>query len=562
MKGKIFGILVCMLLLITVIPSNATEQIENSSDQIDYSYLYKNDAIIPPEINDNEIGRSPDPGYYDLSEYMIGTIAIGIIFLESDGSIDPSTEDWTQNEKTQAMSSLGLPGGYLQWSTWFSNENMNAHTVMIYGETHTINISYEPIIHESAITNDYWEKLYVSEAMSKLGYSTGDWMKRVRDYSNYLRDNIQTLPGYYGTDWAFTVFLVDNSNDADGLFSDGYHAYAYLGGPFTVCPHLRPGGPPGPVLRDVFAHEMGHIFYATDEYNSQTEYSGYLNAADVEGSGCIMDNLNLCLSSGTKLQVGWLDSDSDGIANILDTNPETTLNAYTPDPTSDPTPIYSGSATVQPLNNNNPHGPKNDVSTNSIALVEYRVDGGTWTYASPSDGTFDDAIESFTFTTPPLSDGTHTIEARATNSVGNKDLSPSSDTITVVNGNSEPYKPSAPVGPLNGGILKTYTYNTGTTDPEGDQISYFFDWGDGTNSAWVGPYNSGNQASASKMWLIPGNYQIKVKAKDTNGAESQWSDSVPVQIPRDRQILSHLISRIAHNHPNLYLLLRYFICNY
>ena len=433
MKRKIIGILICTLLIAAILPSQAINSNDNEEVKIDYRYLYQNDALIPPDIEKVEKNRGPDPGYYDTSEYMIGTIAIGIVFLESDGSIDPNTEDWTSYEKTTALGSLGLAGGYLQWTSWFNNENLNAHSFMVYGEVNTVNISYEPITHPSAITNDYWEKLYVAEAMDELGYSTGDWMQRVRDYSNHLRDTIETLPGHYGTNWAFTVFLVDNSNDADGLFSDGYHAYSYLGGPFCICPHLRPGGPPGPVLKEVFAHEMGHIFYATDEYNGNTEYSGYLNQPDVEGSGCLMDNLALCLSSGTKLQVGWKDTDGDHIADILDTFPETTLNPYSPDPTKDKILIYTGSATVQPLTNNNPHGPGNDVTTNKIGGGEFRVDGGSWIYVNPTDGNFDDPVESYTFTTPTLTIGTHTIEAYTSNSVGNKDPTPASDTVSIKN---------------------------------------------------------------------------------------------------------------------------------
>lgn len=555
MNKKIIGIFVCTLLIAAVLPTQGT----NSTSQektINYEYLYQNDAIIPPDIENAGMNSGPEPGYYDLSEYMVGTIVIGIIFLESDGSIDPSTEDWTQQEKNAALAGMGLAGGYLQWYNWFQNENMYFHSMMTYTEVHTVNISYEPIIHPSAITNDYWEKLYVAEAMDELGYSSGDWMKRVRDYSNYLRDNIETLPGVYGTDWAFTVFLVDNSNDTDGLFSDGYHAYAYLGGPFTVCPHLRPGGPPGPALKEVFIHEMGHIFYATDEYNGQTDYSGYLNQPDVEGSGCIMDNLALCLSSGTKLQVGWRDTDADGRADILDTEPETSLTPYTPDPSPDPTPTYTGSATVQPMTNNNPNGPGNDVTTNILAAVEFRVDGGAWIYADPVDGTYDDPIEAYTFTTPPLADGTHTIEARAYNILGNVDPTPASDTLTVIAGNQPPDKPAMPSGPPSGKILVKLTYTSSATEPDGEQVYYWFDWGDGFNSGWVGPYNSGAVASASHMWLIPGNYQIKVKAKDVNDAESVWSDPLPVSIPRNRAIQNTVFLRLLEKLVNSFPLLQ------
>ena len=428
MKKKIIGIFVMTLLIATALPVSGMNLTE--TEVTNYSNFLGNDVIIPPDIENKGSNLGPDPGYYDLSEYMIGTVALGVIFLESDGSIDPSTEDWTQQEKDAALGGLGIGGGYLLWGNWYQSLNYFPSPLMFYWDVNTVEISYEPIIHPSANTVDTWEKLYVAEAMGKLGYTTGDWMQRVRDYNNYIRDTIETTPGYYGTDWAYTVFLVDNSNDADGLFSDGYHAYAYLGGPFTVCPHLYPVVPGPPSLKEVFAHETGHIFYATEEYNGQTEYSGYLNAADVEGSGCIMDNLVSCVSSGTMEQVGWRDTDNDKIPDILDTFPETTLNPYSPDPTGDKVLTYTGSATVNTFTNNNPNGPGNDVTINDIADVQYRVDGGSWQWATPVDGTYDEPVEQYTFTVT-LSIGTHTIEARARNSVTNYDPTPASDTITV-----------------------------------------------------------------------------------------------------------------------------------
>jgi hypothetical protein len=57
-----------------------------------------------------------------------------------------------------------------------------------------------------------------------------------------------------------------------------------------------------------------------------------------------------------------------------------------------------------------------------------------------------------------------------------------------------------------------------------------FDWGDGTNSSWVGPYNSSVPGSASHAWDSPGNFSIKAKAKDVNGAESDWSASHSITI--------------------------------
>jgi hypothetical protein len=55
---------------------------------------------------------------------------------------------------------------------------------------------------------------------------------------------------------------------------------------------------------------------------------------------------------------------------------------------------------------------------NTIATVEYRVDSGTWVAATPTDGTFNSAQESYSFTVCP-GPGAHTVESRARNSVGN-----------------------------------------------------------------------------------------------------------------------------------------------
>ena len=51
-----------------------------------------------------------------------------------------------------------------------------------------------------------------------------------------------------------------------------------------------------------------------------------------------------------------------------------------------------------------------------------------------------------------------------------------------------PNKPSKPVGPTSGTPGIIFTYSSSTTDDEGDQIYYLFDWGDGTDSGWKGPF--------------------------------------------------------------------------
>ena len=54
-----------------------------------------------------------------------------------------------------------------------------------------------------------------------------------------------------------------------------------------------------------------------------------------------------------------------------------------------------------------------------ITGVQYRVDGGDWSAASPDSGMFDSPSEDFTITTPNLSVGSHKIEVQAIDAAGN-----------------------------------------------------------------------------------------------------------------------------------------------
>ena len=89
--------------------------------------------------------------------------------------------------------------------------------------------------------------------------------------------------------------------------------------------------------------------------------------------------------------------------------------------------------------------------------------------------------------------------------------------------NLEPEKPSVPSGETAGLLMTEYTYTTSTTDVEGQQLWYRWDWDDGDTSDWIGPYASGAEASASHSWSVADTYRIKVQAKDEYDAESEWS---------------------------------------
>jgi hypothetical protein len=97
-------------------------------------------------------------------------------------------------------------------------------------------------------------------------------------------------------------------------------------------------------------------------------------------------------------------------------------------------------------------------------------------------------------------------------------------------------KPNRPSGPTSGKPGEEYTYTTYYTDPEGDQVHYKWDWADGTFSGWLGPFDSGETASATHSWSNKGIYSIRVKAKDDFEYESDWSEPLTVTMPRNREV--------------------------
>jgi hypothetical protein len=92
-------------------------------------------------------------------------------------------------------------------------------------------------------------------------------------------------------------------------------------------------------------------------------------------------------------------------------------------------------------------------------------------------------------------------------------------------GGSQNNPPADPTvsGPSTGQRNVLYNYTVLTIDPEADEVYYFADWGDGSNSGWIGPYPSDMMVSISHTWSQPGSYSVKVKAKDTQNLESNWT---------------------------------------
>jgi len=112
------------------------------------------------------------------------------------------------------------------------------------------------------------------------------------------------------------------------------------------------------------------------------------------------------------------------------------------------------------------------------------------------------------------------------------------DSLTVTGDNNPPTKPTI-TGSTQGEAGISYTYTAVSTDPDGDDVFYCFDWGDGTEfcSDTVG---SGEPVEASHTWEETGTYMITVTATDEYGVSSE-PGKLQVSMPLRHQTLLELI---------------------
>jgi hypothetical protein len=378
------------------------------------------DALTPPDVeqaafNMPGLGGATlgAPGYYQTSDYMIGNVAVGLILPESNEGQEAQSEDWTDEEIAQVQAEVQ------DALAWWAGLEPAAHLTFTIESHWRVPIGYEPITHSLGE-----EKLWIGATMAALGFANDSYFGAVRDYVNDLRDRT-------GSDWAFVVFVADSSADADGRFADGYFAYAYVGGPFTVLSYDNSGY--GIDNMDaVAAHEIGHIFRALDQYaaaGASCDYrAGYLsvkNGNSLAGGDCESDEssimrggiapyLSHSIDVYARGQIGWWDSDGDGVLDPLDTKPELTVEAEAIGGENKDLFSFGGLAWQEPV----PSPDLVDSTISRIAGVGAWVDKGSWAAATAQDGRFDTLSEAFHLQVGPLAPGLHTLEIQAVNSEG------------------------------------------------------------------------------------------------------------------------------------------------
>lgn len=207
---KLMGILTFFLALtIFCFPVEAQEP-QESSDW----------TVIPKGLGAQSVG---DP-------YFIGHVVVGIIFPDSEG--EGTTEKWTMDEIAACWSEVRASTMWwasLKQDLSFSYEHIRVVT------------SYEPI------TMSIWDyDLWIDDVLGTLGYES------IPAYN-------EALALRHDADWGITVFVVDSSNDPDGVW-------------------------PEPEAYYMIADECGQWLAITSDAGAYT--TGHLDMAMAPGVGC------------------------------------------------------------------------------------------------------------------------------------------------------------------------------------------------------------------------------------------------------------------------------------
>jgi len=261
------------------------------------------DGRIPPDgPGMTHVGETVPPGAMalgvpeDMSPYLIGSVAVGIVIVEG-----PTPDlQFSPDERTKVVAEVqeGL--------TWMAHVDARAgvsysydiRTVRIDRAPDPTKTGYEPL-------ESHWR----DPAMTKLGFAGN--MAGVAEYVKTIRRNLGTRWGYVGL---FTKYPVAH--------------FAYALKPRLVMQYSNDGWGPDNIDR-VFTHESGHIFGCPDEYASSgcdcTTKFGYLREPNRNCQNCaspfvdcLMAANTFAMCASTPIHLGWRDTDGDGALDPVD----------------------------------------------------------------------------------------------------------------------------------------------------------------------------------------------------------------------------------------------------
>jgi len=407
--------------------------------------------------------------YEDTGEFLLGRIAVVPVLFESNGQIDRNTQNWTAAEIDAAIEKVRV--GVQWWADTLETLDTVHSLEFVVDDTFArtpFDTPYEAIDRRSQEAPTYITPFLRAQGINN-ATSLDDAMHQ---FNNGARLRL-------GTDWAFTIFVIDSSDDADGQFAPGSEfsiAHAFAGGLYVVTPSTRPAS--------TIAHETGHIFWARDEYpggGSYTDRRGYynaqnLNAADnpagaqeisIMRSGNVLQEAYAThyLPASTRAMIGWLDSDGDGIFDVADVplafdgegRYVSERGVFT----------FSGTAHAVALPNQNSAGTQNDITLNRIDRIQYRVDDGPWQTAvevnsQSADVSFNLSIPAFQKIELRAIDNTVGVTSPILQTTGTLPLLPANSIAGIAYINQSGEGEIDPAASLLGRVTATLTMNDGS----------------------------------------------------------------------------------------------------
>ncbi|MCZ6767373.1 MAG: hypothetical protein O7D32_10635, partial [bacterium] len=377
---------------------------------------------------------SVSPGIQQGAEMMIGDIAVNVIYPESDGTGDPKTETWTEDELRDV--SQGVVTAMLSFQQTWAYISIN----FTFDFRKRVRTRYEPIIH--TLDDDY---LWIADCMANLepeGFTGRDESLAVHAFNTSKRG------GPNPPDWVFTIFVADGSREGGKFRGAPYTAYAQLGGPYNVMPWpANPNVNPHflddiTLFANIMMHETIHIFWGLDEYpgapsqcSSRSGYLNYQNRNKVDyppGSdvltgcptyvNCLMWNGRtdqgqpLCFY--TAGQVGTVDANENDIPDIFDMPPTVEFAGGNRVEIEEASYAIDMKAISLPVPNQNPF--QNDAVDYAAPLrsASFSVNGVGLTFLRPLDGKWDETEEDLVFQLSGLSPGVTTVQVAVRNAYG------------------------------------------------------------------------------------------------------------------------------------------------
>ncbi len=167
------------------------------------------------------------------------------------------------------------------------------------------------------------------------------------------------------------------------------------------------------------------------------------------------------------------------------------------------------------------NGPKNGFPDEKL-FFNVTINGGVEPYNISwdldNDNSYNDGYSDSTYYTW-INSGSYTIYSKVKDNIDN--IIEFEHQINIQTGNNPPDKPTINGGPIGNGVTgKEYEFTFTSTDPDGEQIKFTVEWGDGEtdNSDFV---DSGSEFTVSHKWSGIGSKTIRVFVTDESDSMSK-----------------------------------------